>query len=93
MELLLERCVFTSVSVMRPGNTMRRFFRENFFRTSTSRYVKSHVSFILLHICHVYGCGNRGIVYALAARPMKYLLKLKMLQHFRLFDRGFVVVG
>ena len=44
----------TSVSVMRSGNTMRRFLREHFFRTSTSRYVTGHVSFILLRIHHVY---------------------------------------
>ena len=32
-----------SVSVMRPGNTLRRFY-EHLFRTSTSRYVRSIVS-------------------------------------------------
>ena len=82
-----------SVSVMRPGNTLRRFLREHFFRTSTSRYVRSNVSFILLHICHVYDRQNKQIVYTLAARSMRYLLKLKLLQYFGSSNEGFAVVS
>ena len=41
----------------------------------------SNISFILLRMCHVYGCGNSG------------LFILEMLQCFSLFNRGFVVVG
>ena len=45
MELLLERCMSTSVSVMKPGNTMR-CFREDSFSTSTSRYVRTNNNII-----------------------------------------------
>ena len=43
-------------------------------------------SFILLRIRHVYGYKNNGIVYTLAASPVKYFLKLKLLQNFSLFN-------
>ena len=64
----------TSVSVMRPQDTMRRYFQEHFFW-----YVGSSVSFTLLRISHVR--KNKWIVYLLAASPSRYLLKLKMLQY------------
>ena len=78
----------TTVSVMRPGNTLRRFLREHFFRTSTSRYVRRNGSFILLHIYHLRGRENKWIVYTLAKSPMKYLLKLKIFAIFWIFLIG-----
>ena len=87
MDLLIERCMSTSVSVMRPGYTMTRLLREHFFRTSTSRYVRSNIFFhTVVCIHHVYGCGNRWIVYSLAESSMKFVLKLKMLQYCSLFN-------
>ena len=74
----------TSVSVMKPGNTMRRCFREDSFSTSTFRYVRSNIFFILFGKRNMYGRGDKWIVYTLAASPMKHLLKLKILQYFRL---------
>ena len=69
----------TSVSVMRPGDTMKRFFREHFFRISTLRYVKSIVIFYTVvstyTICMVVEMNG------LAASLMKYLSKLKMLHY------------
>ena len=66
-------------------------FREHSFRTSASRYVRSNFSFLLLCLRRVYGCGNKWIVYTLAASTIKYLLKLKMLQYFDLPNWGFAV--
>ena len=71
----MVRCMSTSVSVMKAGNIVRRFFREKFFRTSTSRYVRSHVSLILLCIYHAYGFRNKWIVYTLTASPKEESFK------------------
>ena len=53
----------TSVSVVILGNTMRRFFLEHSFKTITTRYVRSNISFIMLHIHHVYGHRNTVSVF------------------------------
>ena len=65
----------TSVSVMRHVNTMRRLLREHFFRTNTSRYVRSNVSFILLCIYQLFGREEISglLVLWLTGSSMKYL--------------------
>ena len=73
------------------------YYEENFFESISAGLVFPgmlvvNCSFILLHICHVYGCQNKWIVHMLAASLMKYLLKLKMLQYFGLSNEGFAVV-
>ena len=76
MELLLARCMGTFVSVMSHGNTMRRILQEHRLGFILPGRL------VLLRMRRVYGHGNKWIIYTLAASPVKYLFKLKILQCF-----------
>ena len=62
---------------------LRVFLQDEYFPVCWDQCFRSYCC---VRVLHVYGRGNKWIVYTLAACSMKYLLKLKMLQYCSLFN-------